>query len=129
MGDVDDNTNIKNNNSNCWGTISVGPLLRNKLIQNGLKAPTKIQEVAFPIISKGNNAVIASPTGTGKSLAFLIPIICRFGYKIPYFAIIVTPSIELTKQIQNTIEEYLNYQTLNNKKGITTNPMHVLKST
>lgn len=36
-----------------------------------------IQEKSYEIISKGNDAVLFSPTGTGKSLAFILPLAAR----------------------------------------------------
>ena len=36
-----------------------------------------IQEKSYEIISKGNDAVLFSPTGTGKSLAFILPLPAR----------------------------------------------------
>ena len=42
----------------------------------------QVQEKSFPIISNGNDAVIFSPTGTGKSLAFILPLAARLlGWK------------------------------------------------
>lgn len=41
-----------------------------------------VQEKSFPVISNGNDAVIFSPTGTGKSLAFILPLAARLlGWK------------------------------------------------
>ena len=53
---------------------SVAPIMAPKLLQ--------VQEKSFSVISNGNDAVIFSPTGTGKSLAFILPLAARLlGWK------------------------------------------------
>ena len=47
--------------------------LVNQLIQIGIKKPTNIQNDTFDPIMKGTNVLIASETGNGKTLAFVIP--------------------------------------------------------
>ena len=47
--------------------------LVNQFNQVGIKKPTNIQNDTFDPIMKGTNVLIASETGNGKTLAFLIP--------------------------------------------------------
>ena len=61
-----------------WGSLSVGPVLRKALLDASLSEPTPVQSAAFPVLTSGQNAIIASPTGTGKSLAYLLPSIGKF---------------------------------------------------
>jgi superfamily II DNA/RNA helicase len=107
-----------------WGTLSVGPILRSRLVDRaGLASPTAVQEAAFSVILKGENAVIASPTGTGKSLAYLIPLLARFGLKTPATAIIVTPTVELALQLQREVDDRLGYR----EGGNNPSALHVVK--
>ena len=107
-----------------WGTLSVGPILRSRLVDRaGLVSPTAVQEAAFSVILKGENAVIASPTGTGKSLAYLIPLLARFGLKTPATAIIVTPTVELALQLQREVDDRLGYR----EGGNNPSALHVVK--
>ena len=72
-----------------WGDIPVGPVMKSKLMEAGFTYPTWIQSAAFVPISRRTssssssssttitarpNVILASPTGTGKSLAYLIPL-------------------------------------------------------
>lgn len=93
-----------------WGSLSVGPVLRSRLVDRaGLEIPTAVQEAAFDVILKGQNAVIASPTGTGKSLSFLVPLLCKFGLRTPSIALILTPTVELALQLQRELDDKLGY--------------------
>ena len=50
------------------------PLL-NALSDIGFDNPTPIQEKAFPVIMSGKDAVGIAQTGTGKTFAYLLPIL------------------------------------------------------
>lgn len=43
----------------------------------GITRPSRIQSLAWPIILKGQNAIIADQTGSGKTLAYLMPLLQR----------------------------------------------------
>lgn len=91
-----------------WGDISVGPLLAPKLKKH-FEAPTPIQSAAFASLakkgSKPSNVVIASPTGTGKTLSFLLPIVATTKRDDCCSAVIVTPTMDLAFQIQRVVDQ------------------------
>lgn len=68
----------------------------------GFTTPTQIQKEAIPLILKGNDVCASAITGSGKSLAFLIPIINKLlnyrGSKGPH-AFIMSPTRELAQQL------------------------------
>lgn len=49
--------------------------LRQQIESNGWTNPTKIQEIAFPEILKGENVLLIAPTGTGKTEAAVLPVL------------------------------------------------------
>ncbi len=76
---------------------------------NGLKDmninnPTVVQEKAIPLILKGQNIIVQSKTGTGKTLAYVIPIIESMKF-IKNECLIIAPTRELTKQIYQVIKD------------------------
>lgn len=90
-----------------WGSCSVGPILKSRLTSDDLDSPTLIQEAAFPVLATQKmrpNTIIASPTGTGKTLAYLLPLLAVLQQKKPYSLLIVTPTVELAVQIQKQID-------------------------
>ena len=63
-------------------------------------APTKVQEVVIPKAIRNENLCVKSPTGSGKTHAFLIPIYNKIDVSKNYVqAIILSPTRELAKQI------------------------------
>lgn len=89
------------------------PLLK-ALADIGFKTPTPIQEKAFSNIMSGKDAVGIAQTGTGKTLAYLLPLINQHKYseqRQPRVLIIV-PTRELVVQVVNEIEKLTQYMTL-----------------
>ena len=66
----------------------------------GYVEPTPIQREAIPAIIAGKDVVGCAQTGTGKTAAFMLPLLQRIepGRKLPR-ALIVTPTRELALQI------------------------------
>lgn len=72
----------------------------NRLTKQGIAAPTPIQMQAIPAALAGRDAVLQAQTGTGKTLAFLLPILQRIDPEQPRAqALIVAPTRELALQI------------------------------
>lgn len=79
----------------------------------GYKEPTPIQRQAIPVVLSGNDLIGCAETGTGKTAAFLLPILERLSEtKRPGVRVLVlAPTRELALQIQK------NYTELNSVKG------------
>ncbi|MFW9989678.1 MAG: DEAD/DEAH box helicase [Candidatus Odinarchaeota archaeon] len=69
--------------------------------------PTPVQKKAIPLVLDGNHLMTQSKTGTGKTLAFILPIIEQLKY-INNEAIILVPTRELAKQINSVIKDLKN---------------------
>jgi ATP-dependent RNA helicase DDX49/DBP8 len=72
----------------------------------GITSPTPVQINCIPPILAGKNVLGAAQTGSGKTAAFLLPILQVLS-KDPYgiFALILTPTRELAFQISQQVEE------------------------
>jgi len=86
--------------------------LSSKLLEGldamGFSKPTPIQEKAIPIIIEGRDIVASAQTGTGKTAAFLLPILDKIG-KNPNHKIntlILVPTRELALQIDQQVEGF-----------------------
>lgn len=72
----------------------------------GITRPTPIQEKAIPIILKGKDCIAQAQTGTGKTLAFLLPIVQKVDLRNPDIqALIVAPTRELALQITTEMKK------------------------
>jgi superfamily II DNA/RNA helicase len=72
----------------------------------GIKTLNPMQEETIKAIHSGNNVVLLSPTGTGKTVAFLLPIIEKLDTNCPEIQVLIlVPSRELAIQIEQVIRE------------------------
>ena len=80
--------------------LGVTPELADVLTKRGITTPTEIQVQAIPTVFKGRDILAQSRTGTGKTLAFLLPILQRIrSDEAKEQALIITPTRELARQI------------------------------
>ncbi|XP_076302286.1 putative ATP-dependent RNA helicase DDX52 [Lasioglossum baleicum] len=74
--------------------------LINNIVNCGYDCPTPIQMQAIPAMLQGRQILACAPTGSGKTAAFLLPIIHRLSgpKKKGFRAVILSPTRELAKQ-------------------------------
>mgnify|MGYP001289255484 CR=1 FL=1 len=81
-------------------TLGIRREIVSALQSSGIKEPMPIQLQAIPVLMKGTDLIAQSQTGTGKTLAFVLPILEKIDLNKPYVqALIVTPTRELALQI------------------------------
>lgn len=87
------------------------PFIQTALKKIGFKQPTPVQQRLIPLISKGKNVVGQAETGSGKTHAFLLPIVNTIDPKVQGVqAVITTPSRELAYQIYEAAKQLLESQ-------------------
>ena len=70
------------------------------LTRQDINSPNRVQLESIPALLDGRDVVIQSPTGSGKTIAFLIPIVERFEPGVPGpRALVVAPTRELAIQV------------------------------
>jgi ATP-dependent RNA helicase RhlE len=81
------------------------PKLMSGIKRAGYEVPTPIQEAAIPAALRGRDLIGTAQTGTGKTAAFVLPILNRLlhGRSGTARALIVTPTRELAEQIHDVI--------------------------
>lgn len=87
-------------------TFLFNPQITAGIKATGYSTPTPIQAKAIPKIMQGRDLVGLAQTGTGKTAAFLLPILHRLmhGQRKRLRALIIAPTRELADQIHQTIE-------------------------
>jgi ATP-dependent RNA helicase DeaD len=74
----------------------------------GIAIPTPIQQQAIPLLLDGKDVIAQSQTGTGKTFAFILPILEKIDANESHIqALIVTPTRELALQITNEVKKLL----------------------
>src|SRR5215469_18264035 len=88
-----------------FSELSLSPLLKTNLSRHGFTVPTPIQSMAIEPALAGHNLVATAQTGTGKTLAFVLPVIQSLAVKRGpdgVGAVILSPTRELALQIHET---------------------------
>jgi ATP-dependent RNA helicase RhlE len=83
--------------------------------EEGYESPTPVQAAAIPLVLAGRDVLAAAQTGTGKTAAFVLPILDRLRDKAntsfsparhPVRALILVPTRELAMQVDESVATY-----------------------
>ncbi|MFA5934095.1 MAG: DEAD/DEAH box helicase [Candidatus Paceibacterota bacterium] len=85
---------------NTFADFSVHPSLASNIALKGYKNPSPIQDQAIPVALTGKDVIGVASTGTGKTAAFLIPLIHKLATDKKHSIMILTPTRELAQQIE-----------------------------
>jgi len=98
-----------------FNDLNLNTPLYNALDDLGFTAPTPIQEESFSVVASGKDVVGIAQTGTGKTLAYMLPILRNLKYSRqdnPRVLVLV-PTRELVVQVVSEIEKFSKY--INNR--------------
>src|ERR1051325_8396374 len=84
-----------------FSELSVSPSLKERLAAARFTTPTPVQAAAIPQALEGKDVLATAQTGTGKTLAFLIPVIEKLlaQHKPGIAALVLVPTRELAMQV------------------------------
>jgi len=96
---------------NTFENLNLSKLLQNALADLGFDTPTPIQEEAFPVILSGKDVVGIAQTGTGKTLAYMLPILqdLKFSKQLNPRVLILVPTRELVLQVVEMAQSFAKY--------------------
>src|SRR3990172_6586632 len=97
------NTNINEQTAGFSG-LGIAPALLDILARLHFKTPTPIQQKSIPVAIEGKDIIGIAQTGTGKTLAFGIPIIQRLNI-IKGRGLIIVPTRELALQVDEALRK------------------------
>ncbi|MEA2621341.1 MAG: ATP-dependent helicase RhlE [Chloroflexota bacterium] len=98
-----------------FDTLGLSPEILRAVREEGYTEPTPVQEQAIPYVLAGRDLMARAQTGTGKTAAFVLPILERLKAhsntsfspaRHPVRALIVTPTRELAVQIADSVSAY-----------------------
>ena len=84
-----------------FSELSLSPSLKERLLAGRFTTPTPVQAAAIPQALEGKDVLATAQTGTGKTLAFLIPVIEKLltQQKPGIAALVLVPTRELAMQV------------------------------
>ena len=92
-------------------TLQLNPEILRAVAACGYSTPTPIQEKAIPEILAGRDLLATAQTGTGKTAAFMLPVLQRLadvrrGPKGAPRVLVITPTRELAAQVTEATRNY-----------------------
>jgi superfamily II DNA/RNA helicase len=86
--------------------LDLDPDILDAIEYMGFRETTPIQEKAIPVIMEGNDLIACAQTGTGKTAAYLLPVMNEIAYRRPSHThtLILVPTRELALQIDQQVQ-------------------------
>jgi ATP-dependent RNA helicase RhlE len=93
-----------------FNALNLPPAILKGVRAAGYSEPTPIQRKAIPLVLEGKDMIGAAQTGTGKTAAFILPILARLlnGPK-RLRALVLTPTRELAAQVETNARDYARF--------------------
>ena len=98
--------------------LNLAPAIIKAVLEQGYETPTPIQAQAIPLVLNGQDLLGGAQTGTGKTAAFVLPMLhklsstpaprSKFG-GIGIRALVLTPTRELAAQVEESVQNYGKY--------------------
>jgi ATP-dependent RNA helicase RhlE len=97
-----------------FSTFNLNKQLLNAVADLGFETPTEIQQKAIPIIQGGQHVIGIAQTGTGKTAAYMLPLMMKVKYAqgTEPRAIILAPTKELVVQLSEHAHNFAKYTDL-----------------
>ncbi len=96
-----------------FDTLGLPEPLHRSIHEAGYQTPTPIQAQAIPAILEGHDLIGCAQTGTGKTAAFVLPMLARLmespSQSRHVRALVVTPTRELAQQVASSTKKYGKY--------------------
>jgi ATP-dependent RNA helicase RhlE len=98
-----------------FAELGLAPELLRAVAHEGYTEPTPVQRESIPLVLAGRDVLAGAQTGTGKTAAFVLPILQRLTSKAAYAqtsgrrpirVLIVTPTRELCLQVEESVRTY-----------------------
>ena len=91
---------------NSFASFAISDSLKRNISARGYTVPTPIQDQTIPLILEGKDVIGIANTGTGKTAAFLIPLLNEVSKNRNKKVLIIVPTRELADQIRNEFFEF-----------------------
>lgn len=96
---------------NTFENFNLSKQIQNAIADLGFERPTPIQTEAFPVILSGKDVVGIAQTGTGKTMAYMLPLLqdIKFSKQLNPRVLVLVPTRELVLQVVGMTESFAKY--------------------
>ncbi|BDD04174.1 DEAD/DEAH box helicase [Aureibacter tunicatorum] len=90
-----------------FDSLKINKFIKRSLDENGLEEMTPVQEQSIPVLFAGKDLLSIAPTGTGKTLAYILPLVRSLHYAqgTRPRALILVPTKELIFQVEEVFKK------------------------
>ncbi|MDQ3008529.1 MAG: DEAD/DEAH box helicase [bacterium] len=92
---------------NSFSDFGLDQRILNNVARHGYTVPTPIQDQSIPVIMQGKDLVGLANTGTGKTAAFLLPLIDKILKDPKQGVLVVVPTRELALQVTDELKNFI----------------------
>lgn len=89
-----------------FSDFNIHSVIKANIASKGYEIPTPIQDQSIPYLLENRDVIGIANTGTGKTAAFLIPLINKVLYDRAQKVLIITPTRELALQIEGEFRDF-----------------------
>ncbi len=89
-----------------WQLMGLHTDLLEIIQKAGFEMPTPVQEKTIPLIFNGSDLMVSAQTGTGKTAAFVLPLVMKLKNREGTLALVLAPSREIAIQTQTVLETF-----------------------
>lgn len=98
--------------------LNLAPAIVKAVLEQGYETPTAIQAQAIPAVLEGHDLLGGAQTGTGKTAAFVLPMLHKLSAEaapknkfggVGIRALVLTPTRELAAQVEESVQTYGKY--------------------
>ncbi len=90
-----------------FSDFALNPTIQRNLENIGFSSPSAIQDQTIPLVLEGKDLIGLANTGTGKTAAFLLPLLTHLAKHRHYFSILImAPTRELAQQIDEEFRRF-----------------------
>lgn len=97
----------ENNKTVSFSNFDLAQPIVESLNQLGYTNPTKVQELTIPISLQGTDVLASAETGSGKTMAFLLPMLSKIINNKDLHGIVLLPTRELAIQVLDVAKQLL----------------------
>jgi len=92
---------------NSFNELDLPEILTKSLAKMGISVPTPIQAQTMPLALKKHDILGSAQTGTGKTLAFTLPLVKHLLDNPDSTALVLAPIREIAQQVMNTLKDLI----------------------